>query len=108
VIHTDRIKQLAERDSNIAQVDLVISDPDVVIWVSVDNKDFDIARPRANLIEFARGTDGCPQSSKTGAKDQNAHHRFSPNTRCQIDASSSRDHKQHTKHAEVQIDRFRT
>ena len=74
VAHADGIKQLCQRDDGLAEIDFVIADADVVVGVAVDDENLDIARPRANLLAFARGADRRPQPRKAGPEDKNTRH----------------------------------
>jgi hypothetical protein len=60
MIDADRIEHLDERDSNLAQVNLVIADPDVMIRVAVNNQNFNVFSWRANLVKLPHSADGCP------------------------------------------------
>ena len=60
MVDADRIEHLAERDSDLAKVDLVIPDSNVVIGVTVDNQNLDLAWEGADLVKFARRADGGP------------------------------------------------
>ena len=74
MVDADRVEHLAERDSGPAEVDLVVSDSDVVIGVPVDNQNLDLPGGDADLVEFARRADGCPEPGESGSEHKDACH----------------------------------
>src|SRR5580700_1389687 len=74
MVDADRVEHLAEWDSGLAEVDLVVSDSDVVIGVPVDNENLDLPGEDADLVEFARRADGCPEPGESGSEHKDACH----------------------------------
>src|SRR5262249_10869759 len=77
VIDTDRIEQLRQRKRDLAQIHLVIANADVVIGVTVDHENVDVAG-RPGLVALAGGADGCPQTCEPGTEHHDPRHRPLP------------------------------
>src|SRR4051812_7770368 len=71
---TNRIEQLGKRKCDLAEIDLVIADADVVIGIAVDDVDLDVTGAGADLVALACGTDGRPQACKPGAEHDDTRH----------------------------------
>jgi hypothetical protein len=71
MMYADRVEQPGKRESDVAQVNLIVANADVVIAVTVDDEDF---RRLAELIKLSGGANGGPQASETGTKDEYARH----------------------------------
>src|SRR5689334_8172845 len=72
--YSNRIEYLAERDRDVAEVDLVIANANVVIGVSVDDQYLNLAGGGANLLELASSTDSCPQTCESTTEYEDARH----------------------------------
>jgi hypothetical protein len=74
MVDADRIEQLSKRDRGVAEIDLVIPHPDVVIGITVDDENFGITARLAEFVKFARRADRGPQARKSCAKDKDPRH----------------------------------
>src|SRR5580658_4182785 len=97
MLDADRVEHLAKRDGGLAEVDFVVSDSDVVIGVSVDNENLDLAGEDADVVEFARRADGCPEPGKSGSEHKDARHFLLP---CNSKVGSLRLARSPTPHPE--------
>jgi hypothetical protein len=60
MLDADRIERLGERDSDIAQIGLVIPDSDVVIGVAVDKQNLNLTWGDAGFVKPANCAYGRP------------------------------------------------
>jgi len=74
VIDPNRVKQFDERYGRIADVDLIVADPDVVVGVAIDDEYFDICCRRTDFVALARSTERGPEPSESRTKHNNARH----------------------------------
>src|SRR6516164_505253 len=72
--YTYRIEHLAERDCDVAEIDLVIADTDIVIGVAVDDQYLNFPGGGADLVELASSTDSCPQTREPTTEHEDARH----------------------------------
>src|SRR5215510_3334631 len=73
-----RIKHLAERDRDIAEIDLVIANTNVVIGVAVDDQYLNFAGGSADLVELASSANSRPQTCESGTEHEDASHLVHP------------------------------
>ena len=79
-VDADRIEHLAERDSDIAEIELVIPDPDIVIGIAADDQNLDLARDGTDFVELTRGANGGPKARESGTEYEDARHFVLPTT----------------------------
>jgi hypothetical protein len=91
VIDPNRVKQFDKRDGRIANVDLIVAYPDVVVGVAVDDKYFDIRCRRTDFVALASSTKGGPEPSESRTKDNNARHMIFPNARLELISREDRN-----------------
>jgi hypothetical protein len=91
VIDPNRVKQFDKRDGRIANVDLIVAYPDVVVGVAVDDKYFDIRCRRTDFVALASSTEGGPEPSESRTKDNNARHMIFPNARLELISREDRN-----------------
>src|SRR6516164_9471637 len=77
MMDANRIEQPCKWNSNVAEVNLIIADTDVVIGVAVDDEDFGCGARHPKLVKLTCGADGCPQACKSRAEDKYASHPLS-------------------------------
>src|SRR5262245_512492 len=73
-----RIEHLAEGDRDVAEIDLVIADTNVVIGVAVDEQDLYFATVCADLVKFASCADSGPQTCKSATEHEDTRHLVHP------------------------------
>ena len=78
VIDANRIEDFGKRYHRIAEVDLIVANPDIVISIAVDDEYFNVRRRYTDLVTLARGAEGGPEPSKSSSEDNNARHTYSP------------------------------
>ena len=61
MIDPNGVKQFDKRYGRIANVDLIVAYPDVVVGVAIDDEYFDVRCRRTDLVALARSTKGCPE-----------------------------------------------
>ena len=71
--HADGIEELRQRQRDLAEIGLVVAHADVVIGIAIDEADLDIT-VSTDLVTLARGTDGRPQTCKSGAEHDDTRH----------------------------------
>jgi hypothetical protein len=74
VIDPDRVKQFDKRYGRIADVDLIVAYPDVVVGVAIDDEYFNVGCRRTDFIALARSTEGGPEPCESRTKDNDARH----------------------------------
>ena len=72
--YTYRIEHLAERNRDIAEIDLVIPNTNVVIGVAVDDQYFNFAGANADLVELPSSANSGPQTCESGTEYEDACH----------------------------------
>jgi len=76
--YTYRIEHFAERDRDVAEVELVIPDTNVVIGVAVDDQYLNFAGESADLVELASSANSRPQTCESGTEHEDASHLVHP------------------------------
>jgi hypothetical protein len=91
VIDPSRVKQFDKRYGRIANVDLIVAYPDVVVGVAIDDEYFDIRCRRTDFVALARSTEGGPEPCESRTKDNNARHMIFPNARLELISREQRN-----------------
>ncbi len=91
VIDPYRVKQFDKRYGRIANVDLIVAYPYVVVGVAVDDDYFDIRCRRTDFVALASSTKGGPEPSESRTKDNNARHMIFPNARLELISRENRN-----------------
>ena len=91
MIDANRVEHFGKRYCRLADVDLVIANPDVVVGVAVDDEYFEIGRRRTDFVALARSPKGGPEPCESSTENDNARHVIFPNVRLELNAREGRN-----------------